>query len=81
MKDKFIKQYQLEIKELFERDYHLVDSDDEFVRRLVEMASSRTSSDPAHISELKDRINELSFELEDAEDEISVLKSKLAKYE
>jgi hypothetical protein len=37
-RNKFIKQYQLEIKELFERDYHLVDSDEEFVRRLVDIA-------------------------------------------
>jgi peptidoglycan hydrolase CwlO-like protein len=38
--NKFIKQYQLEVKELFERDYHLVDSDEEFVRRLVGLSQS-----------------------------------------
>jgi phosphate uptake regulator len=79
--DKFIKQYQLEIKELFERDYHLVDSDEKFVRRLVGLASSLSSSDPAYISELNDRINELSYDLEEADVKIIELKTRLGIYE
>jgi hypothetical protein len=79
--NKFIKQYQLEIKELFEKDYHLVDRDEEFVRRLVELASSLSSSDSAYISELKDRINGLSYDLEEADAKIIELKDRLEFYE
>jgi predicted nucleic acid-binding Zn-ribbon protein len=80
MKDQLVKKYQLEVKDLFEADYHKIVTDEDLVERLISLSKDC----PDKLSALEDKlywandeIMDLQMEVEELTDEIEELKNAL----
>jgi phage shock protein A len=77
MKDQLVKKYQLDVKDLFEADYHKIITDEDLVERLIKLCKDC----PDQLSALEDKlywandeIKDLQMEVEELTDEIDELK-------
>jgi hypothetical protein len=78
MTDQLVKKYQLEVKDLFEADYHKIITDEDLVERLIRLCKDY----PAKFGDLENdlywtkiEIEKVNREVEELTDEIDELKS------
>lgn len=70
MNDQLVKKYQLEVKDLFEADYHKIVTDEDLVERLISMCKDY----PSKFADLEDDLYWANDEIENLEMQIEELK-------
>jgi phage shock protein A len=73
MKDQLVKKYQLEVKDLFEADYHKIITDEDLVERLIKEVQKLSSDVP----DLENILQEAHEDLYEAECTIDRLRDEI----